>query len=341
MDGVSDGTSVFGQHGAARYTSRQILDAEERLLAAAATRTAMGLSGPLVAASLEGFDARGTRLDAGQRQLVTCFATDSRLLVAGLGPAGAGKTTAMRAYAHVAGALASAERSGRDVSTLLVTITASTSDSGSEPANQLTAVARITRRLLRAGGARPEGLSVPDLLAGTQTAAAALGISTAIQARSEPAWPALDAALRRAGSAGHHPETILRTVAEARELDTADSVRTDRVVEGLQDRARIVEPRVGREIGREPLCQRWQPRDAARAVVERRRPGDHQEQSRVTAGVDLVNELPERVERLIPHITAHALQRLDLIEHQQQAGMTGVPQHHEQALQETHRAEMV
>lgn len=97
-----DGTSVFTQHQAARYTSRQILAAEERLLAAAATRTAVGLSGPLVAASLEGFDAQGTQLDAGQRQLVTCFATDSRLLVAGLGPAGAGKTTAMRAYAHVA-----------------------------------------------------------------------------------------------------------------------------------------------------------------------------------------------------------------------------------------------
>ena len=45
-----------------------------------------------------------TQLDPGQRALVTAFASDPRLLLAGIGPAGSGKTTAMRAYAHVAGA---------------------------------------------------------------------------------------------------------------------------------------------------------------------------------------------------------------------------------------------
>ncbi|MFG1879514.1 MobF family relaxase [Sphaerisporangium sp. NPDC049003] len=99
----SDGSSVFVEHASARFTSRLILDAEDRLVAAAKTRTAVGLAGSAVAAALEGFDARGVKLDAGQRQLVTTFATDDRLIVAGLGPAGAGKTTAMRAYAHVAG----------------------------------------------------------------------------------------------------------------------------------------------------------------------------------------------------------------------------------------------
>ncbi|WP_424534238.1 MobF family relaxase [Sphaerisporangium viridialbum] len=98
----SDGSSVFVEHASARFTSGLILDAEDRLVAAAKTRTAVGLAGSLVAAALEGFDARGVKLDAGQRQLVTTFATDDRLIVAGLGPAGAGKTTAMRAYAHVA-----------------------------------------------------------------------------------------------------------------------------------------------------------------------------------------------------------------------------------------------
>jgi hypothetical protein len=55
-----------------------------------------------VAASLDGFEARRGPLDPGQRALVTAFATDPRMLVVGLGPAGSGKTTAMRAYTHIA-----------------------------------------------------------------------------------------------------------------------------------------------------------------------------------------------------------------------------------------------
>jgi len=96
------GESVFTQHAAARYTSQPVLDAETRLVAAARTLTAAGLSGPAVAAALDGFEARtGAALDPGQRHLVTVFAADTRLLLAGIGPAGAGKTTAMRALAHV------------------------------------------------------------------------------------------------------------------------------------------------------------------------------------------------------------------------------------------------
>jgi ABC-type sulfate/molybdate transport systems ATPase subunit len=61
-----------------------------------------GLGRPSVAAALDGFEAiTSTRLDDGQRALVTAFACDERLLLAGIGPAGAGKTTAMRACAHV------------------------------------------------------------------------------------------------------------------------------------------------------------------------------------------------------------------------------------------------
>ncbi len=56
-----------------------------------------------MAAALDGFEARRRHaaLDPGQRPLVTAFACDERLLLAGIGPAGSGKTTAMRAYAHV------------------------------------------------------------------------------------------------------------------------------------------------------------------------------------------------------------------------------------------------
>ncbi|WP_328654445.1 relaxase domain-containing protein [Micromonospora sp. NBC_00330] len=100
-----DGTSVFVQHGAARYTSQTILDAEQRLLDAARTPTVLGYAAPAVQAVLDGYEATtGTTLDPGQRAMVVAFATDARLIAVGLGPAGAGKTTTMRAYQHVVAA---------------------------------------------------------------------------------------------------------------------------------------------------------------------------------------------------------------------------------------------
>jgi conjugative relaxase-like TrwC/TraI family protein len=97
-----DGESVFTEHAAGRYTSQAVLDAETRLVNATRTPTVSGLSGPSAAASLDGFEAvTRASLDAGQRALVTAFASDSRLLLAGIGPAGSGKTTAMRALEYV------------------------------------------------------------------------------------------------------------------------------------------------------------------------------------------------------------------------------------------------
>jgi conjugative relaxase-like TrwC/TraI family protein len=99
-----DGESVFVEHGAARYTSRAVLDAEHRLLSAARTiPTSAGAppSPEAVHDAVREFEeANGTALDQGQRELVAAFLTDPRLLVVGLGPAGTGKTTAMRAYHH-------------------------------------------------------------------------------------------------------------------------------------------------------------------------------------------------------------------------------------------------
>jgi conjugative relaxase-like TrwC/TraI family protein len=96
------GEPVFTDHGARRYTSQAVLDAEDRLLRACATPAPAGCPGPSVTAVLDGFEAvTGTTLDDGQRHLVTAFASDPRLLLAGIGPAGSGKTTAMRALAHV------------------------------------------------------------------------------------------------------------------------------------------------------------------------------------------------------------------------------------------------
>lgn len=97
----ANGESVFTEHAADRFTSARILAAEERLVAASRSGTVVGVSAASVAAALGSFQANGTALDPGQAELVYAFATDPRLLVLGLGPAGSGKTTAMKAYAHV------------------------------------------------------------------------------------------------------------------------------------------------------------------------------------------------------------------------------------------------
>ena len=51
-----------------------------------------------------------------------------------------------------------------------------------------------------------------------------LGATLAGRARSEPAWPALDAALRRAQRRGHDPAALLGRLAGSRELRTARSI---------------------------------------------------------------------------------------------------------------------
>jgi len=98
---ASDGESVFVVHGGERYTTSSILQAEESLVAAALTRA--DCVDPLVAeAALAVHESEGdVRLDHGQRALVGYLATYPVLLSLGIGPAGAGKTTAMRAYAAV------------------------------------------------------------------------------------------------------------------------------------------------------------------------------------------------------------------------------------------------
>jgi conjugative relaxase-like TrwC/TraI family protein len=98
---ASDGQSVFVPHGTERYTTSRILAAEESLVEAAVTRGSA--VAPLVAeAALAVHETTtGVVLDDGQRRLVDYFATYPALLSLGIGPAGAGKTTAMRALADV------------------------------------------------------------------------------------------------------------------------------------------------------------------------------------------------------------------------------------------------
>ncbi|GAB3219397.1 hypothetical protein GCM10027447_02160 [Glycomyces halotolerans] len=96
----SDGTSVFVPHGATRYTTRAVLDAEQRLLDLATTADRFAApDAQQIDAALRAFENRRRALDPGQRALARSFALDTRMLAIGIGPAGTGKTTAMKALA--------------------------------------------------------------------------------------------------------------------------------------------------------------------------------------------------------------------------------------------------
>ncbi|MGW4490477.1 AAA family ATPase [Streptomyces sp. NPDC004376] len=90
----ADGTSIYRRRESALYTSREVLAAEDRVLNAARTLVVPALAGDRfteVANQFQGHD-----LDAGQRRLAKAFACSDRLVVGGIGPAGAGKTTALQ-----------------------------------------------------------------------------------------------------------------------------------------------------------------------------------------------------------------------------------------------------
>ena len=92
-----DGTSIYEHKGRQLLTSRAVLTAEDTILAAARERTVRPVS-------LDTFDRiaakEGRELDAGQRALAREFATSSTRLIVGTGPAGTGKTTALKVAAR-------------------------------------------------------------------------------------------------------------------------------------------------------------------------------------------------------------------------------------------------
>jgi conjugative relaxase-like TrwC/TraI family protein len=92
-----DGTSIYEHKGRQLLTSQSILTAEDTLLDAARARTVAPVTRDVfdrVAAQ------EGQHLDAGQRELAREFATSNARLVVGSGPAGTGKTTALRVAAR-------------------------------------------------------------------------------------------------------------------------------------------------------------------------------------------------------------------------------------------------
>ena len=92
-----DGSSVYTVAGADLYTSQRILDAERRLVAAAGRRDGASVEQAAVDLALLEMAANGTALDAGQASLVRQMCTSGARLQLAIAPAGAGKTTAMRA----------------------------------------------------------------------------------------------------------------------------------------------------------------------------------------------------------------------------------------------------
>jgi conjugative relaxase-like TrwC/TraI family protein len=94
-----DGSSVYTVAGADLYTSQRILDAEQRLVATAGRRDGSGVDQTAVDLALLGMAANETVLDAGQASLVRQMCTSGARLQLAIAPAGAGKTTAMRALA--------------------------------------------------------------------------------------------------------------------------------------------------------------------------------------------------------------------------------------------------
>jgi conjugative relaxase-like TrwC/TraI family protein len=94
-----DGSSIYTVAGSALYTSQRILDGEQRLLTTAGRRDGSAVDDKAVDLALLEMAANGSALDAGQASLARQMCTSGARLQLGLAPAGAGKTTALRALA--------------------------------------------------------------------------------------------------------------------------------------------------------------------------------------------------------------------------------------------------
>ncbi len=95
----ADGSSVYEVAGSALFTSAAILAAEHHLVEVAGRHDGRTASHRAVAIALLEHAANELTLNAGQAALVTGMATSGVRLQLGIAPAGAGKTTAMRALA--------------------------------------------------------------------------------------------------------------------------------------------------------------------------------------------------------------------------------------------------
>ncbi|WP_405018078.1 relaxase domain-containing protein [Kitasatospora sp. NBC_00070] len=163
------------------------------------------------------------------------------------------QVTAHPQWPHLAGALAAAERTGRDTTTLLTTTAAQTTGA-SDP---VTALTRAARTNLAADGIPETHQQTPEALRHHALVVTVLGDQQATRARNENTWPALTAALHRAETAGHEPATLLRQVAEQRQLTGADSL------------SQVLAWRIGRSLAADAPTTTGQPADRAEAELWR------------------------------------------------------------------------
>lgn len=97
----SDGTSVYRHTGRDHYTSRRVLEAEQRIVDAAGRFDALAWSPDDVELSVLAAILDGVPLNRGQQDMVTSLATSGARVQLALAPAGSGKTTAMQVLANV------------------------------------------------------------------------------------------------------------------------------------------------------------------------------------------------------------------------------------------------
>jgi DNA primase catalytic core len=95
-----DGQSVYTVVGAELFTSKRILEAEQRLVEAAGRRDGRLVDHATVDLALLETAANGVELNAGQVALVRAMACSGARVQVAIAPAGSGKTTAMRALAR-------------------------------------------------------------------------------------------------------------------------------------------------------------------------------------------------------------------------------------------------
>ncbi|KRE28257.1 MobF family relaxase [Agromyces sp. Soil535] len=96
-----DRTSVYVQHRGDRFTTRTVLDREDRLITAGTERAGLIVDDQVFADTLELLQASSRYpLDESQIELARRFAQDGTRITVGIGPAGTGKTTSMRLFAR-------------------------------------------------------------------------------------------------------------------------------------------------------------------------------------------------------------------------------------------------
>src|SRR5665811_1067592 len=95
----ADGSSVYTVAGAQLFTSARVIAAEQHLVAMAGRVDGHAVTESAVDMALLESTANGVTLNAGQAALVRTMATSGARLQLAIAPAGAGKTTAMRALA--------------------------------------------------------------------------------------------------------------------------------------------------------------------------------------------------------------------------------------------------